>query len=79
MHEVAKDVLLEEEEAIEAHIELVMVGEEYEILGVDVADTGGPSSWSFSIEDLVVAQDNKRDLEILLKWMRTHEEFLSGE
>ncbi|KAH3718434.1 hypothetical protein DPMN_061238 [Dreissena polymorpha] len=26
LHEVAKDVLLEEEETIEAHIELVMVG-----------------------------------------------------
>ncbi|KAH3775397.1 hypothetical protein DPMN_176799 [Dreissena polymorpha] len=51
-----------------------MVGEEYEILGVDADDTGGPNSWGFSIEYLVVAQDKDRDLEILLKWMRTQEE-----
>ncbi|KAH3806587.1 hypothetical protein DPMN_134910 [Dreissena polymorpha] len=67
LHEVAKDVLLEEDEAIEAHIKLVMAGEDYEILGIDADDTGGPSSWGFSIEDLVVAQDKERDLEILLK------------
>ncbi|KAH3773245.1 hypothetical protein DPMN_174603 [Dreissena polymorpha] len=49
LQEVAKDVLLEEEDAIEEHFEPVMAGEEYGILGVDADDTGGPSSWEFSI------------------------------
>ncbi|KAH3730585.1 hypothetical protein DPMN_056575 [Dreissena polymorpha] len=51
-------------------------GGEYEISGVDADDTGGPSSWGFSIEDLVVAQDEGRNLEIFLQWKRRRRRML---
>lgn len=58
----------------ETAIEVVLVGEEYEVFGIEAktcSEPSKPSSWGFSIEELVKEQAKDPDLELLLDWLKT--------
>jgi len=59
-----------------AHIDIVMIDGEFSVLHMAVAEEEdhGPSSWGFSLKELVQKQAEDKELTVLLNWLKTKEE-----